>query len=49
MRAPLKQLEQAKFVSKVEKKGRQLSSEGFSLLSKISAEMLKELKPGAEK
>ncbi len=49
VREPLKQLEQAKFVSKVEKKGRQLTSEGFSLLNKISAEMLKELKSGAEK
>jgi small subunit ribosomal protein S19e len=49
VREPLKQLEQAKFVSKVEKKGRMLTSEGFSLLNKISTEMLKELKPGAEK
>ena len=49
VREPLKQLEQAKIVSKVEKKGRQLSSQCFSLLNKISAEMLKELKPGAEK
>jgi small subunit ribosomal protein S19e len=49
VREPLQQLEQAKFVSKVEKKGRMLTSEGSSLLDKISAEMLKELKPGAEK
>jgi small subunit ribosomal protein S19e len=49
VREPLKQLEQAKFISKVEKKGRRLTNEGFSLLNKISAEIVKELKPGVEK
>ncbi|WP_455279434.1 30S ribosomal protein S19e [[Eubacterium] cellulosolvens] len=48
VREPLKQLEQAKFVSKVEKKGRRLTSEGSSLLNKISAEIFKELKSGVE-
>ena len=46
VREPLQQLEKAKFVSKAEKKGRKLTSEGVRLLSKISAEMLKELKSG---
>lgn len=46
VREPLQQLENAKFVSKVEKKGRKLTSEGVRLLGKISAEMLKELKSG---
>jgi len=46
VREPLQQLENAKFVSKVEKKGRKLTSEGVRLLTKISAEMLKELKSG---
>jgi len=44
IREPLQQLEKAKFVSKVEKKGRKLTSEGVSLLNKVSAEILKELK-----
>jgi len=46
VREPLQQLEKAKFVSKVEKKGRKLTSEGVRLLNKISVQMLKELKSG---
>jgi small subunit ribosomal protein S19e len=44
VREPLQQLEKAKLVTKVNKKGRGLTSEGVSLLNRIAAEILKESK-----
>jgi small subunit ribosomal protein S19e len=44
VREPLQQLEKAKFVSKAEKQGRKLTTEGLRLLNKISAEIRKESK-----
>ena len=46
VREPLEQLEKAKFVSKVEKEGRKLTSEGVRLLNKLSTEILKSSRVG---
>ncbi|MEM2943051.1 MAG: 30S ribosomal protein S19e [Candidatus Bathyarchaeia archaeon] len=48
VREPLQQLEKARFVSKVEREGRKLTSEGVRLLNKISAEILKEQRRSGE-
>jgi small subunit ribosomal protein S19e len=48
IREPLQQLEKAGLVTKQEKKGRSLTREGTSLMNRISAEVLKEIKKPSE-
>ncbi|MGQ9543099.1 MAG: 30S ribosomal protein S19e [Candidatus Bathyarchaeia archaeon] len=48
VREPLQQLEKARLVTKVERKGRRLTSEGVSLLNKIASEIIKESKVAGE-
>jgi len=44
IRKPLQQLEKAGFISKEQTKGRKLSNQGKSLLDKMAAQIIKELK-----